>query len=525
MPLLDWIGKVDVEKHAREVPTHLLRCDRDLSHGDPQFDLAPGTGNLVIEGDNLLALTALMPYYAGQVKCIYIDPPYNTGNEGWIYNDNVNSPQMKQWLGKAVDSEDLCRHDKWLCMMAPRLRHHHKLLREDGVIFISIDDNEVHHLRMLCDEIFGAQNFVAQIVWKSRVSEDTRALNGVSTDHEYLVCYGKAHDARLRGSHKDLEKFSNPDNDARGPWRNADLTGLATAEERPNLHYSLFDPATKIEYSCPEKGWRFDPKTMALKVKEGRVLFPKNGTGRPRHKLFLREMKSLYKNISSVITGISTADGTRELKDVMGQTSTFAFPKPTNLIELLVEQVTNPGDIVLDSFAGSGTTGHAVLKMNARNPDEPPRRFVLVEMEQYIARPITRKRLKRAIEGYGKHEPLDGGFRFCHLGEPLLDAEGGLNPDASWRDLAHFYYLHRFGAALEASKLDPATGYVGKGWGVSFYLLFDSKGLAPLNYKTLERLKVTPGPKMVYCECVMVPHALLERAQIEAYVVPQEVRL
>ena len=187
MPTLDWIGKKAVFDHHRQVPYRLLKCDASLSAGDPD------SGNLLIQGDNLLALKALLPYYAGKVKCIYIDPPYNTGNEKWVYNDAVNSPEMQRWLGKVVgaEAEDLSRHDKWLCMMYPRLSLLKDFLTEDGVIFVSIDDNEVHNLCAIMDEIFGLRCRLAILVWKSRHFTDTRPLNGISSDHEYIVVYGR----------------------------------------------------------------------------------------------------------------------------------------------------------------------------------------------------------------------------------------------------------------------------------------------------------------------------------------------
>lgn len=244
MPVHQFKGKGVVQIHHYTVPHHVLELDENLSllAGSESPSLE---GNLVIEGDNLLALKALLPTHAGRVKCVYIDPPYNTGEEGWICNDNLTQPQFKEWIGRVVGKEgdDACRHDKWCCMMYPRLMLLKELMSDDGIIFVSIDDNEVHNLRMMMDEIFGGgkpgdtePNVIAQLVWKSRKSEDARSRTGVSNDHEYILCYRKTTAATLRGSEKDRSKFSNPDSDPRGEWRNADLTGLATEEARPNLH-------------------------------------------------------------------------------------------------------------------------------------------------------------------------------------------------------------------------------------------------------------------------------------------------
>ena len=304
---------------------------------------------------------------------IYIDPPYNTGND-FIYPDNF-SESLQTYLEytRQVDAQgakfgtnteaDGRYHSKWLNMMYPRLYLARNLLSEDGVIFISIDDTEVENLRRLCNDIFGEEAFITQFVWRSRVSEDTRARTGVSSDHEYIVCYGAPGFAALRGSEKDLTKFSNPDNDPRGDWRSADLTGLANKDARPNLHYNLVNPATGIDYGCPPKGWRNDPKTMAEKIADGRILWPSSPEGRPRHKLFLADIGSEYKNISSLILDISTAQGTRELNELFGA-EVISFPKPTALLKMLIQQATRPDDIVLDFFSGSGTTGHATLSLN-----------------------------------------------------------------------------------------------------------------------------------------------------------------
>jgi adenine-specific DNA-methyltransferase len=273
----------------------------------------------------------------------------------------------------------------------------------------------------------------AQLVWKSRVSEDTRAKTGVSTDHEYLVCYSRGDAIALRGAEKDIEKFANPDRDPRGPWRSADLTGLATKEARPNLHYDLIDPQTKINYGCPPKGWRYEKPTMLKKIAEGRILFPPGKDGRPRHKLFLNEMRSLYKNMSSVITEFSTADGTREVNALLGQ-GVFSFPKPTGLLASIIEQATQSGDIVMDFFAGSGTTGHATWLRN--QSDAGDRRFILVQLpepldpgvsDQHVAatfcdklqKPrniaeLTKERLRRAAKKIKDENPMfagDLGFR------------------------------------------------------------------------------------------------------------------
>lgn len=402
---LSWAGKSEA---IRAVQMPSIGTLQPMPDESVNFETSE---NLIIEGDNLEVLKLLQKSYHGRVKMIYIDPPYNTGNE-FIYPDDFiegldsylrySGQADKEGTRQTTNIESVGRfHSRWLTMMHPRLFLARNLLCEDGVIFISIDDNEVKSLRALMDEVFGEENFVGQIVWKARVSEDSRAKTGLSTDHEYILCYRRTELGLLRGSEKDLDKFANPDDDNRGPWRSADLTGLATIEQRPNLHYDLEDPATGMVYKCPPKGWRYEPTTMQTKIFEGRILFPKGEDGRPRHKLFLNEMNSLYKNMSSVISEVNTGQGTKEINDLF-EGNIFAFPKPSKLIGMLAEQITARNEIILDFFAGSGTTAQAVMGLN--EADGGNRRFILVQLPEKTERPdyptitdITRERVRRVI--------------------------------------------------------------------------------------------------------------------------------
>ncbi len=289
MPSLNWIGKEAVVGHHRQVPYHLLRCDNALSCGDPD------AGNLLVEGDNLLALKALLPYYAGQVKCIYIDPPYNTGNEKWAYNDNVNSPEIRKWLGKVVggETEDLSRHDKWLCMMYPRLALLRNFLTEDGAIFISIDDNEVQNLRAVMDELFGARNFVATITWQKIYTVKNSAKH-LSEMHDYVVIYAArkekwARNLRPRDEDTD-EDYANPDDDPDGPW-------ISHALQSRNPYskgvYSILCPGGRlIEGPPPGTYWRLaEPKLWKLHDR-GMVWWGEDGNNSPRIKEHLKNAKA-----------------------------------------------------------------------------------------------------------------------------------------------------------------------------------------------------------------------------------------
>jgi len=430
---LTWAGKANAYKVLQTPSSATLRPQRELS---VNFDQAQ---HVFIEGENLEVLKVLQKAYFGKVKLIYIDPPYNTGSDSFIYPDRFQESKedylrrindladdgtlMREGFFRKNSKENGHYHSNWLSMMLPRLYIARNLLREDGVIFVSCDDNEVHNLRCLMNEVFGEENFVAQFVWKSRVSEDTRATTGVSTDHEYLVAYSRTDEVAFRGTEKDLDKFSNPDSDPRGPWRSADLTGLASKDARPNLHYALVNPATGERYECPPKGWRYEPKTMREKMDEGRILFPANLFGRPRHKLFLEEMQSLYKNMSSVISDISTANGTRELNALLGQ-GIFSFPKPSELIARLADQILEDGDLFVDFFAGSATSFEAIATLNERNGVF--RKALLVQLPEAIATDseaaragysniadIARERMRRVIAQTGdipilKPELTDG---------------------------------------------------------------------------------------------------------------------
>ena len=312
MPRLDWIGRKAVENHHREVPFHLLREVPELSVGNP------GSGNLIVEGDNLLALKALLPYYAGQVKCVCVDPPYNSGEQTWNYNDNVNSPEIVRWLGKVVgrEADDLTRHDKWLCMMFPRMRLLAQFLRPDGVMFVCLDDTEMYRFKLMMEEILPL-TFVTALVWKSRRNLDNRSKHNISIDHEYVLTF-KMPEARLRGAVKDVSKYTNPDNDPRGPWMSDNLVGLATKDRRPNLHYELVNPETGIVYKCTEKGWRYSQETMARKIAEGRIIWPKKSGGRPRHKKFFSDLESEFAGFSSLIECGNTNEGTEEVQEILG---------------------------------------------------------------------------------------------------------------------------------------------------------------------------------------------------------------
>lgn len=527
MPHLHFKGKTFVQNHHLAVPFHELIPvkAKGLSDKPSLHD------NLILQGDNLKGLKALLPTYSGKVKCIYIDPPYNTGNEGWAYNDSVNSPMMQSWLGQTVDREDLTRHDKWCCMMLPRLKLLRELLTEDGAIFVSIDDNEVHHLRCLMDEVFSEENFVGELIWKSRQSEDTRAVTGLSTDHEYVLCYQRFGSTRFLGVEKDLTKFSNPDSDVRGEWRSADMTGLATIEQRPNLHYDLVDPESGKVYECPPRGWRYEKSTMERRIAENRILWPKNVGGRPRLKLFKDEMDSSFKSTSTVIDRFYTSEGTKNLEEIFSN-APISFPKPVSLISFLIRQITDNDSIILDSFAGSGTTGHAVAALNAE--DGGNRRFVLVECEDY-ADSVTAERVRRVMQGVptAKDPQLKAGyggsFSYFKLGE-ALEKQAILDGEhlPSFESLAGYVYFTATGEQFDAGQIDRETGFIGESRNFDVFLIYvdDLEALKDLalNRERAESLPSISGkPKLVYAPTKYLDDDRLRELRIEFQQLPFEI--
>jgi adenine-specific DNA-methyltransferase len=432
---LNWHGKRRARQLALTPSTGTLRpCPEDSVDWDT-------TQNLMIEGDNLEVLKLLQKSYAGKVKLIYIDPPYNTGKD-FVYPDNFQD-NIKNYLeltgqtgegGKKLSSNTEASgrfHTDWLNMMYPRLKLAWNLLREDGLIMLSIDDHELTNLRRLGDEVFGEESFLITFVWQRRQMADSRNEDRASSDHEYVVCYKKA-GAKLKGNPIDRDKYSNPDNDPRGAWFSADLTGIANREERPNLHYNVVNPKTGLEYPpSPTRGWSCAPTTMEKLIAEDRVLWPQKPDGRPRFKKFLEEITRLETGFSSWLDDVgNTTEGTRIIQELFGE-KIFPFSKPVSLLSKLTEQGTPEKDgIVLDFFAGSGTTAHSVISQNV--VDSGKRRYILVQLPEKTDRAdyptiadITKERLRRAGKKIRDENPLfagDLGFRVFKLASSNIRA-------------------------------------------------------------------------------------------------------
>ncbi|MGU9977260.1 MAG: site-specific DNA-methyltransferase, partial [Candidatus Oxydemutatoraceae bacterium WSBS_2016_MAG_OTU14] len=412
MPRIDFIGKGDVAGHHLGVPFHGLKIDKSKSVGNADID-----DNLIIQGDNLLALKALLPRYAGKVKCIYIDPPYNTGNEGWVYNDKVNSPTLKNWYKKVVGGDDQCRHDKWLCMMYPRLQLLKELLSDDGVIFISCDDNEQHRLRFIMDEVFGEENFVENFTVRAN-PRGNQAKRLTASEHEYVISCAKNKSLVSPLSfEKSKEEFKKKDKN--GYYRELGLRKRgagARRQDAENQYYPIYFNKDTEEISTKNKKNFIKILPYLSNGEEGRWRWSKSNVEENKDRLMVRlvnrrdsdksydvfEKEYFSENRKTKIKSIlyekwvNYENATEELKIIFGKEKVFDYTKPHLLIKELLKAATEQGDIILDSFAGSGTTAHATLALNKE--DGGNRKFILVECEDY-ANKIAAERIRRVIKG------------------------------------------------------------------------------------------------------------------------------
>jgi adenine-specific DNA-methyltransferase len=573
MPTLNWIGKEAVVNHHRQVPFHLLKDVPDLACGEP------GDGNLIVEGDNLVALKALLPYYAGQVKCIYIDPPYNTGKEndgkGWLYSDRVTSPIIREWLGKTVgkEAEDLSRHDKWLCMMYPRLQLLKSFLAPDGVMFVSIDDIELPFLRILMDELFPhpqAKNRLACFVWETDGNFDNQAK--VKNSHEYVLAYSKCFEEFPSPPVIDLSvgrdsKLFRPEvrntivkNGPKNP-----VSSIVLPPEFPADFEEACIPARKdkwphydrdliikdgklVEAVTAQSGWSskaiceefiasgFQP---VLDTKGQRTRFVITRTGAIEA---IKVRSQAQSHVISVIREVGSTQNTSEVLADMG--IKFTFPKPVGLISYLISMISDKSALVLDSFAGSGTTAHAVLQLNKQ--DEGNRRFILVQLpyesnEQSdsgfnLCKELTAKRVRFVVEGYSdsKGERVDGlggGFRYCQLGEPLFDESGKIREAVSFADLARHVYFTETGEPLPRARVTKSP-FLGACRGVGIYLLYNGilddksvNGGNVLNRSVLAKLPKFEGQKVIYCAGCLLGRDRLQSEHILIRQTPYEIKV
>ena len=583
MPTLEWIGKDKVVNNHQEVPYRVL--ERQYSYDEAgQHTEDNGSENMIIHGDNLEALKALLPRYEGKVKCIYIDPPYNTGNEGWVYNDNVNDPKIKKWLGEVVgkEGEDLSRHDKWLCMMYPRLKLLQRLLAEDGVIFISIDDNELYNLKSICDEIFGLSCFVSNISWQRTYSMRNDS-QGIPAEIEHILVYSKKPmwiPSKLPRTEEMNSKYKNPDNDPQGPWQNT--TAFAPGgTTHQGMVYAIQHPFTgKMMYPTRDAHWRYQQEQMleimrgwcnyelkeledaheraavcgltpdevrqgvkaivlsepldvssqkAKKVYERgqwpRFYFTSGGKGGIRRKTYMESVggkpATNYWPFSE--TG-HTDEAKKDLLSIFGGKVTFDTPKPARLIERVLTIAASPDSIVLDSFAGSGTTAHAVLNMN--KADGGNRRFILVEMMDY-ADSITAERVKRVIDGYGEGkkavEGTGGSFSYYELGPVLLLPDGNLNEEVGAQKIREYVYYMETKEPLPTEQPKDEPYFMGLCHNTAYYFYYERERVTTLDHTFLATIQTKAEGYTIYADLCAIPQETLRKHNITFKKIPRDI--
>ena len=557
MATINFKGKEIVRNHHLTIPYHELVPDAKKSLSNPSTGSGRGkpslNDNLIIHGDNLLALKALLPTYAGKVKCIYIDPPYNTGNEKWAYNDNVNSPMMRDWLGKVVDKDDLTRHDKWLCMMMPRLKLLRELLRDDGVIFMSIDDSELGNLRLLVDEVFGEENFIEQFVIRSN-PRGNQAKKFTASVHEYILLYAKSKNSiSPLGFQVEEENYEKVDEEGR-KYREIGLRKRgagARREDAPNQYFPIyFNPNSgKISLSQIDKHYiKILPKLSD--GSDGRWRWAKNTIEEEKDNLIVRlvrrngteeydvfEKDYHYVGKISKITSIfyekevNYENATEELKEIFGK-KVFDYPKPAHLVKKIIQSLQFKEGYILDSFAGTGTTAHATLALNRE--DGGNRKFILVEMEDYADK-ITAERVRRVIKGVkgAKDENLQkglgGSFSYYELGKPI-DTERILKGKdlPTFAEMARYIFYTATGEEFNGKKINEKTGFIGESKEYQVYLLYkpDMEYLKSIAL-TLERAetlgKFTGKKRLVFAPAKYLDQEHLKRYHIDFAQLPFEI--
>ena len=523
MPTLEWIGKSKVVNHHQEVPFRVLERQYSFDEMGKHTE-DNGSDNMIIHGDNLEALKALLPQYEGRVKCIYIDPPYNTGNEKWCYNDNVNDPHIQKWLGEVVgkEGEDLTRHDKWLCMMYPRLMLLQKLLADDGFIFVSIDVFEYAYLRCIMDEIFGSANFRNCIAVRrgiKNVQAQFDEVQSLSLGHEYIYLYSKNPQAKLPKLSKGFEA------DKAGKW---DTFWRGT--DRPTMRYEIFG-------ITPESGqWRWEIG-RATKAMQNYENYLSNYAASMSiddfyidHLMATNEkMDFVRKNEKGTIqyyvppqTGKLLSDNWMDVL-LSGSYAGFDTEKNVLLIERIIKWITKDGDVILDSFAGSGTTAHAVL--NANNEDKGHRRFVLVEMERY-ADTTTAERVKRVINGYGKDknavEGTGGNFSYYELGERLLLPDGNLNESIGTDKIRDYiWYTETKKPAVNQQNESPY--FLGENNHTAYYFYYEPDQMCVLDYAFLSTIPEKAENYLIYADRCALSESDLLRFGITFKKIPRDI--
>jgi len=575
MPYIDWLGKDDVVHHHKEIAYKTIDCQEVVGDADSE--------NMIIKGDNLLALKSLLPYYANAVKMIYIDPPYNTGNTSWVYNDNMDSPLIKKWLDSTVNAEDLSRSDKWLCMMYPRLKLLRELLKEDGVIFISIDDAEVAHLRKICDEIFGVENFINNVIWEKKFAPQNDA-KWFSDNHDHILVYAKNkmiwRPHLLERTDEQNSRYKNPDNDPRGNWTSSDMT---VKTYNKDYDYPVETPSGKVINPPKGRCWRTSKSNFQSLINDNRIWFGEAGSNVPRLKRFITDVSGITPlTIWKHVDVGHNQEAMQELRKIFIDEIPFNTPKPVRLIQHILKLTTRDNDIILDSFAGSGTTAHAVIEQN--RADGGNRKFILIETLDY-AKEITAERVKRVQQGYafkGKDkttlyekkittaqllkaktmekiatevetliekekanytkiektfkenllkvvgikeiesfkEGLGGGFKYCELGVEIFDEFGELNSELIFRDIAKHIYFVEFKTPLQLTELEAP--YIGSH--KKRHLYFFEERFKIANMKKLVKEQETYKEIIVYTRKCSISNDELKKHKITVRYIPYDIK-
>jgi len=539
MPTLSWIGKEKVVNHHLEVPYRVLEHRYGYRAENTDDKSFTGSGNMIIHGDNLEALKALLPEYEGKVKCIYIDPPYNTGNEGWVYNDNVNHPKIQKWLGDVVgkQDEDFTRHDKWLCMMYPRLRLLQRLLSEDGAIFISIDDNELANLKLLCDEVFGARNFIGQWHWYKSATPPNLSYK-IKKNLEYVLVYEKE---RTSIKYKGVQKVSKSDDPIikpqntfktlQFPPKSIHFKGLPDGIVKAGIYGTNTYPNKLLNDIEIEDGYNKDTAVF-----ENRFIWVQSKLDEELSKgtrincskaLVLSYKKSEYDpevppNLIDSSVGVDTTEEAGKLLEkLFGRKGVFEYPKSPSLVEYLISFLADSNSIILDSFAGSGTTAHAVLNLNKK--DGGNRKFILVEMEDY-ADTITAERVRKVMSGYADTEGTGGNFDFYELGDTLFNADGTLNKSVSEDRIREYVYYTETKQHL-SRKRESRNRYLLDTWnGVGYYLYYEPNQETAFTYDRLSIIGEKAERYIVYADTCTIDKDYLTDKNIIFRKIPRDIQ-
>ncbi len=548
MPTLTWIGKDKVVNHHHEVPYRVLEHQYGFRAEEDDNQTPTNSGNKIIHGDNLEALKSLLPEYEGRVKCIYIDPPYNTGNEKWVYNDNVNDPKIKKWLGEVVgkQGEDLSRHDKWLCMMYPRLKLLHKLLAEDGAIFISIDDNELANLKLLCDEIFGVNNFIGQFSWV-RKKKGSFLSKTIRKMLEYVLCYQKTDTDKLFwGEQAYSDKWQPIVKRTNGEKILSIPKGIVETSLPAGTYLAGFrgNEGTGIDFLAPfEVKDDFIVSNLTIKgrfvwvqdfldkeIANGSRISLSNKYGFNVLRYNQDEKIKTPSTLINEANGVGTnEDASADLQMIFSSSvnEIFQYSKPESLISYLLNMVcyNSKEAIILDSFAGSGTTAHAVLNLNKK--DDGNRKFILVEMEDY-AESITAERVRRVMQGYGEGKNATAGtggaFDYYELGEPMFDEEKNLNENIGEEKIREYIYYTETKRHLERKRTEASKYLLDTHNATGYYFYYERDRLTTLGIDTLHIVTERAEQYVIYADVCTLSKEDMAAKNIVFKKIPRDIK-